>query len=235
MTGMKKDAAYGNKVTLGEKAAAERVSGQTKAGKEKNESGKKSGGLARLLAFVLRVLTAPPFAVLCSFSLIYGFTDRFGSLSHYLLLVAFIGFLPLLAYPLSFFVPALRKKGRKGQRTLALVLSLLGYLLGALTVFLSPAVSTGFEKVLAATYLFSGALIALTSAVGFKSSGHAAGVSGPAFLLTWTLGWPGALSFLLLGGVFWSSLHLKRHTLPQLIVGTLIPIAGVILFRFLFT
>ena len=190
---------------------------------------KKSGGLS---AFLIRAVTAPPFVVLASFSLIFGLSDLFSGTANYLLLMSFIGFLPLLAYPLSYFVPQLRKKGRDGQRTLALILSVVGYLLGALLAFLFP--STGFEKVLASTYLFSGVLIALTSAVHFKSSGHAAGVAGPAFLLTWFMGWPFALSFLLLAAVFWSSLRLKRHTLPQLIVGSLIPITGVVLFWFLF-
>ena len=218
------------KIVRGSAAATGRPEMRSEKRKNRTQTEKKkSGGLS---AYLIRVVTAPPFAVLASFSLIFGLSDLFSGTVHYLLLMAFIGFLPLLAYPLSYFVPKLRKKGRKGQRTLALVLSGLGYLLGALLVFLFP--STGFEKVLASTYLFSGVLIALTSAVGFKSSGHAAGVAGPAFLLTWFMGWPFALSFLLLAAVFWSSLHLKRHTGPQLIVGSLIPMVGVLLFWFLF-
>ncbi len=191
----------------------------------------KKSGAGRLLALLARVFTAPPVVVLASFTLIYARTNLFASLWHYLLLVGCLGLLPALAYPISLLVPALRRRGRDAQRPLALALSVAGYLLGALVVFLSPSVFTNFERVVVCAYLFSGVVIAVSSKLGFKCSGHAAGVAGPAFLLTLALGAPGALGFLPLALVIWSSLRLRRHTLPQLFVGALLPIAGTLLFR----
>jgi hypothetical protein len=51
---------------------------------------------------------------------------------------------------------------------------------------------------------------------------HAAGVAGTAVCLGFVFGPWGMPAFLLLPAVFWARLHLKRHTVPELVLGALV-------------
>ena len=82
-------------------------------------------------AQAVRILTTPPVfsALMCT--LLYVLVPgSFASLGHYLLAIVCLSLLPVLAYPVSYLIPALRRGGRKTQRNLALVFSVLGYLIG---------------------------------------------------------------------------------------------------------
>lgn len=182
------------------------------------------------LAKGIRVLTtAPVFAfVLCTltYALLEG---AFASLGHYLMAVLFLTLLPLLAYPVAAIVPALRRKGRDGERNLAIVFSVLGYLGGFLVAYLKGG--TNFERVLFATYLISVCVLAVCTCLGYKASGHACGCSGPVatlaiFVSPWFL-----LGYLLLTPVVWSSVQLKRHTGMQLLVGAAVPVLAMLVCR----
>lgn len=183
------------------------------------------------LAKAVRILTTPPvFAfALCTIAY-FGLEDAFASPVHYWMAVFCLTLLPLLSYLLFICVPALRKKGRNTERNLALAFSVAGYVGGFL---FSHWGGTAFERVVMDTYLFSGALLALCTLLRFKASGHASGCSGPIialalFISPWFL-----LGYTLLTPVVWSSLKLKRHTPLQLLVGVLIPVTGMLLFRWL--
>ena len=174
-------------------------------------------------AKLLRVLTtAPIFAgILCT--LLYALVDgSFASLKHYLMAIFFLTALPTLAYPVSAIIPALRRKGRDGQRNLAIALSIVGYLGGFLTGLLFGGTPT--ECVLFGTYLCSGTLLALCTLLHFKASGHACGCSGPNAMLSLFISPWFMLGYLLLTPIYWSSKKLGRHSIPQLLVGTAIPV-----------
>lgn len=181
-------------------------------------------------AKLLRVLTtAPIFAgILCT--LLYALVDgSFASLKHYLMAIFFLTALPTLAYPVSAIIPALRRKGRNGQRNLAIVFSVLGYIGGFLFALLARGTST--EKVLFGTYLISGCALAVCTCMHYKASGHACGCSGPVAMLSvyicpWFL-----FGYLLLTPVIWSSVKLKRHTVSQLLVGSVIPVLALLICR----
>ena len=73
-------------------------------------------------AQAVRILTTPPVfsALMCT--LLYVLVPgSFASLGHYLLAIVCLSLLPVLAYPVSYLIPALRRGGRKTQRNLALV------------------------------------------------------------------------------------------------------------------
>lgn len=96
-------------------------------------------------AKAIRILTTAPVFALLLCTLLYFLMDgAFASLRHYLMAVFFLSILPVLAYPVSAIIPPLRRKGRDGQRNLAIVFSVVGYVGGFLYALLGGG--TGFEK-----------------------------------------------------------------------------------------
>ena len=182
--------------------------------------------MSRKTAEFIRTITAPPFMALLLVSMLYiGLgSEAFVSPLHYIEAIFTLTLLPLLAYLPCRMIPSLKSKGRKLERNLALVFSVLGYVLGA--VFALFGGGTRIEIILYLTYLISGMLTALTTIFGFKASGHTCGTSGPAALLVYCMGSSYALMFALLIPVYASSIKLKRHTLPQLIAGTIVPVVA---------
>ena len=135
----------------------------------------------------------------------------------------------MLAYPVSYLIPALRRGGRKTQRNLALVFSVLGYLIGFLAAVLDGGAA--MEKVVFGTYLISGTTLAVCTLLHFKASGHTCGCSGPIaalsiFINPWFL-----VGYVLLTPIIWSSIRLKRHTALQLLAGCVIPVLAMLICR----
>ena len=128
---------------------------------------------------------------------------------------------PLLAYPLSWFFPGLRKKGRECQRDMAFVFSALGYLAGWLWVCLTPC--TAALRFLFGTYLFSVLILLLCNKLlHMRSSGHACSVAGPALVILCLLGgWWIPVCVTVYGLSFWASVHSGRHTVREYLLGTL--------------
>lgn len=179
-------------------------------------------------AKLIRVLTTPPLFAAVLSSLLYLLYDgSFASVWHYLSALFFLTALPLLAYPVAALVPPLRRRGRSAQRNLALVFSVLGYIGGFLVAVLGGGAPV--EKVMLGTYLFSGVALALTTVFHFKASGHTCGCSGPIALLSFFVSPWFLVGYFLLTPIFWSSKSLGRHTVPQLIVGCIIPVIGILL------
>lgn len=185
------------------------------------------------IAKIIRILTTAPVfaAILCT--LLYALVPNgFASVRHYLAAMGFLAAAPLLAYPVSYAVPSLRKKGRDGQRNLAVILSVAGYLGGFLFAMLGGGTTT--EKVLFGTYLLSGVGIAVCTLLRFKASGHTCGCSGPIAMLAmyanpWFL-----IGYLLLTPIFWASRKLGRHSAAQLFAGAAIPVLAMLLCRLIF-
>jgi hypothetical protein len=184
---------------------------------------------------LIRVLTAPPIIATLTLTALFLWNGAlFGGIHHYLLAVFSLGVLPMLAYPLQPFIPKFKDKGRDGQRTLAMIFSVCGYLLGTLTALLLRA--PAFVVLVYLAYLFSGVLLTVINKLFHKkASGHACGIAGPLTLLscfaspfTLLLSVPVYLSAL------WASIAMKRHTLPQFLGGTAIPVCVILLLLPLF-
>ncbi len=187
-----------------------------------NDSHKEFNTAAEKVAALLRGLTVPPVIAFMMLTYFYfANTGVFRFFLEYFLTVFFISVLPALAYPFQYFVKD-KFPGQDGKRTLAMVFSVTGYILGVLSAFVM-----GSNTMLILIYLgycISGAVIlVLSKGVKFKISGHAVGSAGPVAILmgfgqwVWVFGIPVILS------VIYSSLKIKRHTKPQIICGILQP------------
>lgn len=142
----------------------------------------------------------------------------------------FLTVLPLLAYPLQYCIPPLRAKGREMQRRMAIVLAVLGYLGGGVWAIVAHVAP--WLQVLMLTYLISGVLIAIFNRLlHIRASGHACGVSGPVLYLVGLLGGRALWGLLLMPLLWWASRVLKRHTGAQLIWGSVLSAAALVLAR----
>lgn len=182
------------------------------------------------LAKLIRTITTPPIfaAALCTL-LHLLLPGSFASTGHYLLALLCLTALPLLAYPVVWCVPALRRRGRSAERTLGLIFSVTGYLTGFLVAMLRSGAP--MEKFIFATYLLSGLVLAVCTLCHFKASAHTCGCSGPLAMLSvfvspWFL-----FAYSLLTPIFWSSRKLGRHSAAQLITGAIIPVLAMFLCR----
>lgn len=186
----------------------------------------------RFAKYVRVLTTAPVFATLLCSLLYLLLPGSFASTGHYLVALGCLAAAPLLAYPVSCAIPSLRKKGRDGQRNLAVVFSVIGYVAGFLFAVLCGGTAT--EKVLFGTYLISGVGIAVCTLLHFKASGHTCGCSGPIAMLAiyanpWFL-----IGYLLLMPIFWASKQLGRHSAAQLFAGAAIPVLALLFCRMIF-
>ena len=179
-------------------------------------------------AKIVRVITVAPFMAALMLTVIwFARPESYLNFGHYLYALGALTIFPLLSYPVSVIIPPIRKKGRDGQRNLAIVFSVIGYIAGILgSVFFGAG---RIELLIFLTYLLSGVSIALSSFVfGVRASGHTCGVSGPIAMMIYVLGLPYVAMYALLGAVVWASLKIKRHTPVQLVLGSIIPVAAML-------
>ena len=180
---------------------------------------------------IIRILTVAPIMAFLLFTLTYIFRNQFfDSVWQYIYSVFCLTVLPLLAYPLQRFIPGFKGKGREGQRSLAIIFSVIGYILCC--VFGLIFTQSIELWMITLTYLFSGVCIFISSKVfKFKISGHACGVFGPVSVLFYFgLYIPAIIGIGIMGLVYYASLKSGRHTFPELVSGTLLPTALMMLF-----
>ena len=178
--------------------------------------------LSLKIAHAVRIISVPPVMVGILLVLLFTLREdviRTGADMAASLLGLTI--LPILAYPVSFAVPAVRKKGREGQRSLAMYFSTVGYV--AVFVYgLVCSVGTGLMHIYAG-YLFSVVIILVSNKVfKVRVSGHACSVSGPLVYSGFFLGiWGVIVGAFCWVGILWASLAMKRHTFKEFLLGTL--------------
>lgn len=183
----------------------------------------------------VRILTLAPILALVALTILFfARNEVFSSqpaengLRHYLFTVFFLTVFPLLAYPMQPIVPGFRGKGRDGQRHLAILMAVLGYI-GAVIYAFAAKAPVGL-RIVSLSYLLSGLLVAVFNKFfHIKASGHASGVAGPISLLCYFCGWWALLGSLIAVPVFWASLRMKRHTLPQLVIGAALSVVSVLI------
>lgn len=177
---------------------------------------------AQKIAKIIRTVTTAPILALALLLVLYtaGKIDGKSLLCGMFCLTV----LPLAAYPLQPVCPHFRHKGREGQRLLAMIFAVSGYVIGCVcsAVMQAPAV----VWLIYLEYLLSGLCILLFNKVfHLRASGHACGVAGPVALLLYFR------VHALIGGLvvlvitWWASLMMRRHTWQQLLGGTCIPLA----------
>ena len=175
---------------------------------------------------IVRMITLAP--VLATFSVAMIGLCRSGvfpTVWHFAYTILYLGFLPLLAYPLQSVTPHFKDKGRDGQRTLAMLFAVAGYIFCLVANILASA-SAGMW-IICLEYLLSGVLI-LVFNKGFhiKLSAHGCGSAGPIFLLLYFgLYLPAALMAVVTVFAYVASVKAKHHTVPQLIGGSAVSIS----------
>lgn len=183
-------------------------------------------------ARIVRIIFAPPICAGTMLSILWIVNKNyFLNLSHYLLAMFFLFLLPLLAYPISLIGKRKRKDNRTFQRNLAIIFSVLGYVLGFAFCLIFDTTKTEF--LFYGTYFFSGLFIFTTSFIfKFKASGHSCSLSGPIIFLSFVVSPFCLFGYLLLLPNFASALTLKRHTTSQLAIGMFIPVLSLYLAYF---
>lgn len=187
--------------------------------------------MKQIYIIIRKITVAPIFAFLLLTTLHLSGLEQFAAPSVYFQGVLFLTLFPLLAYPMQKHIPKYQEKGREGQRTLAMIFAVAGYLLG-ITIGLVTHVPTQM-LVVYLEYLLSGLLIFVFNLCFHrKASGHACGVAAPiAFFISFGLYTPAAIGVLVTPLVYLASLKTKRHTLLQLIGGSIVPIFPMLLLK----
>lgn len=182
---------------------------------------KKLPGALLVIAKIIRVLSVPPILIGALLAILwFGAEGVFPNLLSLILSFVFLALLPMLAYPVSFLIPALRRGGRESQREAAFVFSLAGYL-GAVIYGLLAKVGRGLLLLYFTYFLSLLFLLFFNKVVGFRASGHACGITGPLVFPVYFVGWQWLIPCLLvLSLVCFSSLVLKRHTGKELAAGS---------------
>lgn len=152
------------------------------------------------------------FAVVLLCSVYFMMPSGIASAWQWLAGILFLAGLPTLAYPLQKYIPHFKGKGRDGQRSLAMLFSFAGYLLGTIVCFVIP--SPKELKSIFLEYLFCGiSMLVLNKVFKLKASGHACGVVGPVVMMVYFgLYIPAAVCALFVVPVYISSIKTKRHT-----------------------
>lgn len=173
--------------------------------------------------YFIRKITVPPiFAMAFLLTLYYIHPEYFMSIIQLICGLLFLGVLPLLGYPLQKYIPPFKDKGREGQRSLAMIFSVLGYMLGTISLYTfeaSPELHIVYFE-----YLLCGIVIFIFNKVfRLKASGHACGITGPIVLfIDFKMFIPAIIGSLFVIPVIISSVKTKRHTLAQLVGGCII-------------
>ena len=181
--------------------------------------------MEKFYKIVRRITLAPILAAFSIFMIGLCCPEVFPTVWHFGYTVLYLGILPLLAYPLQSVTPHFKHKGRDGQRTLAMIYAVAGYVLCLLTNLVASA-SRGMW-IICLEYLLSGVLILVfNKGLHIKLSAHGCGSAGPIFLLMYFgLYAPAALMAVVTVFAYVASVKAKHHTVAQLIGGSAVSIS----------
>ena len=172
-------------------------------------------------AKIIRILTLPPVMVGALLLLLCLRDDVYSTPMDFVATFFGLSILPVLSYPVQIVIPALHRGGRKAQRSLAFVFSFFGYAFALLWTCLCSA-PTNLIYVTAVYSLSLVILTAINCLTPFHASGHACSLMGPLVLAGCFIG-PIAIlpSIALYTASLAASLYMKRHTLPEFILGSI--------------
>ena len=105
------------------------------------------------------------------------------------------------------------------DRNYPLIMVIISYLIGVIVLYVMNA---PLITIILMFCYFSNTLIVFFINLYWKISIHAMGVAGPTTVLIYVFGPVGAIFALIIPVVMWSRVYLKRHTVFQVIMGTLL-------------
>ncbi|MBE5856105.1 MAG: hypothetical protein E7296_00850 [Lachnospiraceae bacterium] len=181
------------------------------------------------LAHVIRIITVPPLMITGLLCFLY-FKGGASFATPNDISMAFAGLvaLPLLSYPTWSVFGNKTLDKRKGQRKLAFIFSIIGYVC---CFIYSLRFGTDAIREIFYTYFFTVILLALLNKVfHVRASGHAASSISPVVFSAAYLGLivTSLFGFLFVGSV-WASIYLKRHKWQDIIAGICSMLASFIL------
>lgn len=192
--------------------------------------------ISRVAAKIMRIITIPPFLALILITyLYYGARGYFNSPTEAFLVLLCVTICPLVAYPVCFLVPSLRRGGREKERSLAFVTTTIGY------IFLLPIIFfagiTDKLSIICLTYVLSVVfLLIFNKLIKLRASGHACGVFGPLLVFIYAGGAYMVIPVIILSAMtIWSSLMLGRHSVRELVLGAACSTAAFIVSFLIFT
>lgn len=188
------------------------------------------------IAKIVRCITVPPVMITALLLILYfRRADTFHNTADLLMLILLLGIVPALAYPLQKLLPRYKSSGREGQRALAFLFSLLGYL--SALIWSIRCRSGQAILLICLTYCISVILLTICNKVfHIRSSGHACSQTAPMIFLICFISWKTLLPCTLLAAlVVWASLTLRRHTVTDLLSGAFVCILSFILSYLLIT
>lgn len=166
--------------------------------------------------------------LLATLSIYFIKPQYFSGKSSLISAICFLTIFPILSYPVCFVVRPLRIRGRKMQRTMAIIFAFLGY---ALAFGLSFAFKDSLQiKIYYFTYLLSSFIILIFRIFNkFNPSGHASGIAGPITFLVIYVNYYFAFLYVLVFLIWYISIKMERHTNSEYLAGSLIPVTILIL------
>lgn len=190
--------------------------------------------MVKKIAKVVSIITVVPLISVLVLSWMWLDNPAYfaGNINWYYISLALLTLVPLSAYLFKYVIPSIRVQGRDGERKLAFIMAIVGYIAGVLAcqIFNGPWIVC----ILFWTYFISGFILLLFNRyTNIKASGHACGLAGPTAFLIYLVGNSSWFIALLIPAVFWARLKLDRHDMSELFMGSLIGIIPAILFLYL--
>lgn len=176
------------------------------------------------LCKLIRILSVPP--VMAGIMVFLLYKNLYATTAKEILtLIISLCVMPVMAYPVSYIVPQLRKKGRNTQRNLAFIFTVAGYLCGFAYLFISYIKNDNagkFAVYIQSVYLLSVIiLIIFNGLIKLRASGHACSVTGPLVMSAICYGIYGIIAgvaiYML---VLIASVRIKRHSVKEFLLGT---------------
>jgi len=176
--------------------------------------------LTDTIAKTVRILSIPPLMIsLLMVVLAYCRHDIINSTTQLGVALLLLGGIPASAYFLCNIIPKYKKEGRNGQRKLAFITNLIGYGLAILWSYVYD--TNDIIKIICSSYFIACMLLTVCNkCLNIRASGHASSFTGPLIFSFCYLDIRYAIVFLIFSIlIVWSSLHLKRHTVRELVCG----------------
>jgi hypothetical protein len=174
------------------------------------------------IAKIIRIITVPPIMILGLIIILSSLrTDIFQNKAQIIISILFLVIVPILAYPLQPILPKFKDKGREGQRELAFILNIVGYVLVVIIGYFMRVDSN--LQFIYNTYLISVILLTIINKVfHIRASGHACSATAPLLFLVYFIGFKSIIHCIIIAaGTIWASLTLKRHTKKDISMGAI--------------
>ena len=175
-------------------------------------------------ARIIRTATVPPVEALLLLLILYQHQNAaFGDMGDLLLSILFLSVIPVLAYPTAALLS--REEDIRGiQRKMAFHFTFIAYL-AAMLIGYATRCSELLQAVLDAYFLSALLLVIVNKVFRIKASGHACSCTLPYLILMYYFNWNIVVVIvcvILYAAEFWASIELKRHTVKEFLLGTVI-------------